>query len=223
MTPRVGVVVLAAGRSARFGPPNRHKLLATAGGVPLVRLSVNAAVDAGVGDVVVVTGARGDEVRGALDGLPVRIVHEPAFVDGMAVSLRRGVIALERDVGAVMIGLGDQPGMRPDAYRAVASRWIASGLPIVVPRYAATSGPAHPTLFAAEVFSELLALDGDAGARRVVARDPSRVAEALLDWPPPMDIDTLEDLESLGQSITAAPLEDASPATRSSPPLNSSP
>jgi molybdenum cofactor cytidylyltransferase len=223
MTPRVGVVVLAAGRSARFGPPNRHKLLATAGGVPLVRLSVNAAVDAGVGDVVVVTGARGDEVQRALDGLLVRVVHEPAFVDGMAVSLRRGVMALERDVDALMIGLGDQPGMRPDAYRAVVSRWSVSGRPIVVPRYADASGPAHPTLFAAEVFSELLALHGDAGARGVVARDPSRVAEALLDWPPPMDVDTLEDLESLGQGTTAGPLEDASSAPRSSPPSNSSP
>jgi len=223
MTPRVGVVVLAAGRSARFGPPNRHKLLATAGGMPLVRLSVSAAVDAGVGVVVVVTGARGDEVQRALDGLPVRVVHEPAFGDGMSMSLRRGVMTLEREVDAIMIGLGDQPGMRPDAYRAVASRWSASGLPIVVPRYADASGPAHPTLFAAEVFSELLALDGDAGARRVVARDPSRVAEALLDWPPPMDVDTLEDLESLGQSITGGPLEDASLGTRSSPPSNSSP
>ncbi len=223
MTPRVGVVVLAAGRSARFGPPDRHKLLATAGGVPLVRLSVSAAVNAGLGEVVVVTGARGDEVQRALDGLPIRVVHEPAFVDGMAVSLRRGVVALEHDVDALLIGLGDQPGMRPDAYRAVASRWSASGRPIVVPRYADASGPAHPTLFAAEVFSELLALHGDVGARRVVARDPSRVAEALLDWPPPMDVDTLEDLASLSRRITAASPEDASRVPRSSPPSNSSP
>jgi len=214
MMRRVGIVILAAGRSARFGPPDTHKLLATVAGVPLVRLSVRAAVDAGLGDVVVVTGARGEEVRETLNGLPVRIAHEPAFAAGMAMSLRRGVMALERDADALMIALGDQPGMRADAYREVASRWNASRLPIVVPRYADTRGPAHPTLFAAQVFGELLVLQGDAGARSVVARDPSRVAEALLDWPVPMDIDTLEDLEALGHGTATDHLDDPSRTTR---------
>jgi molybdenum cofactor cytidylyltransferase len=115
----------------------------------------------------------------------------------MAVSLRRGVTALEPDVDALMISLGDQPGMLAEAYRAVVSRWRTSRSSIVVPRYADASGPAHPTLFASEVFSELLALDGDVGARSVVARDPSRVTEATLEWRAPRDVDTLDDLDSL--------------------------
>jgi molybdenum cofactor cytidylyltransferase len=194
--PRVGVVVLAAGRSTRFGH-GAHKLLTTIGDVPLVRLSVRAAVDAGVGEVVVVTGAKAAAVEQALDGLPVRVVREPAFADGMALSLRRGVVALARDVDAILISLGDQPSMRPDAYREVASRWSASRSPIVVPRYADGTGPAHPVLFAAEIFAELLALEGDTGARSTITRDPSRVAEAALPWPAPRDVDTPEDLELL--------------------------
>ena len=195
--PRVGVLVLAAGRSSRFGTAGAHKLLAMVDGVPLVRLAVAAAHDADVGEVVVVTGAHGVPIEKALDGLPVRIVHEPDFANGIAVSLRCGVAALARNADAVIIGLGDQPDMRPEAYRRVTSRWQTSRSSIVVPRYADWNAPAHPTLFAADVFPELLALDGDVGARAVVTRDPARVAEAPLEWAAPRDVDTIEDLETL--------------------------
>lgn len=224
MTPRVGVVVLAAGRSTRFGQSGAHKLLAPLAGVPLVRLSVSAAVDADVGQVVVVTGANAEAVEGALAGLPIRVEREPAFANGMAVSLRRGVTALEPDVDALMISLGDQPGMLAEAYRAVVSRWRTSGSSIVVPRYADASGPAHPTLFASEVFSELLALDGDVGARSVVAHDPSRVTEATLEWRAPRDIDTLDDLDSLlGDFMSARQSAHHSARTGSPPPTNTIP
>jgi molybdenum cofactor cytidylyltransferase len=223
MTPRVRIVLLAAGRSTRFGPPDRHKLLAAIGGVPLVRLSVSAAVDAAVGEVVVVTGARSREVEHALEGLPVHIVHEPAFGDGMAASLRRGVAASAGHADAIMIALGDQPGMRADAYRDVASRWNVTRSSIVVPRYADGPGPGHPTLFAAEVFAELAALQGDTGARSIITRDAARVSEAVLEWPAPRDVDTIEDLESLGYDVTFRFSAPPSATARSSPPSSSSP
>lgn len=197
---RIGVLVLAAGRSSRFGTAGAHKLLAMVDGVPLVRLAVRAAVEADVGDVVVVTGAQAEAIEKALGGLSIRIVHEPAFANGMALSLRRGVATLERDSDAVIIALGDQPDMRPEAYREVASRWRTSRSSIVVPRYSGWNAPAHPTLFAADVFPELLALEGDFGARAIIARSPARVAEAPLDWQPPRDVDTTEDLEALRDS-----------------------
>jgi molybdenum cofactor cytidylyltransferase len=192
----IGIVVLAAGRSARFKSGGASKLLAMVNRVPLVRIAALTAVESGVGEVIVVTGHRADEVGAALDGVPVRVVHEPEYGDGMAVSLRRGVLAV-RASSAVMVGLGDQPGMRAAAYRRVAHRWRTSGALIVVPRYADAAGPAHPPLFAAEVFDELLALSGDVGAREVIARDPTRVAMESLEWPAPGDVDTREDLAAL--------------------------
>lgn len=194
---RVGVIVLAAGRSTRFAEGRASKLLTPLHGTAIVRHAAAAAVEADVGEVVVVTGDRATEVADAIAGLPVRIVYEPTFADGMAASLASGIRASVA-CDAVMIGLGDVPGARPDAYRAVAARWRESGSAIVVPRYAGSPHPSHPTLFAATVFGELLALQGDVGARDVVARDASRVAEAPLDWAAPDDIDTLEDLDRLG-------------------------
>jgi molybdenum cofactor cytidylyltransferase len=167
----IGVVVLAAGRSTRFTGPGPSKLLAQLDGSPLVRRAVSAALDADIGEVVVVTGASAHEVQDALVGLPVRVVYEPRFADGMAYSLRRGIEALGT-ADAVVVALGDQPGLSPDAYRRVAERWLESRAAIV-------------------------ALDGDVGARAVIARDASRVVEVAIEWPAPRDVDTIEDLEAL--------------------------
>jgi molybdenum cofactor cytidylyltransferase len=190
---RIGVVVLAAGRSTRF-TARSPKLLTVVDGAPLVRHAVNAAVEAGVGDVVVVTGHRSNAVTAALEGLPVCIVHEPRFGDGMAVSLRRGVSELG-SADAVMIALGDVPDILPAAYRRIAARWRATGAAIVVPRYAGTRVPSHPTLFAASLFDDLLVLEGDVGARSVIERHASKVVEEPLAWPAPRDVDTLQDLD----------------------------
>ena len=193
---RVAVLVLAAGRSTRFGAGG-HKLLAPVDGTPLVRRSVAAAVDAAIGHVIVVTGAEALRVDQAIAGLDVRVVHEPAFADGLATSLRRGLDALPSDATAVVIGLGDQPFVRADAYRRVVSTWMSTGAAIVVPRYRDTDAVSHPVLFARSVFAELNALRGDIGARDVIARDPERVARAMIEWEAPADVDTREDLARL--------------------------
>src|SRR5678816_2645484 len=101
----IGIVVLAAGRSTRFAAGRASKLLALVNDTPLVRLAVNAAVDAQVGEVVVVTGDRSDDVALSLAGLPARIVREPRFADGMASSLGRGILELGA-ADAIMIALG---------------------------------------------------------------------------------------------------------------------
>jgi len=192
--PEIGIVVLAAGRSTRFAEGRASKLLALVGDIPLVRLAVNAALDSQVGDVIVITGDRSDDVALSLAGLPIRVVREPRFGDGMATSLGRGVLEL-RTADAIMVTLGDVPGVLPETYRQVAGRWRSTRAAIVVPRYADATAPAPPTLFGSALFDELLALRGDVGARNVIARHASVVVEEPVAWPAPRDVDTLDDLE----------------------------
>jgi len=192
--PEIGIVVLAAGRSTRFAEGRASKLLALVGDIPLVRLAVNAALDSQVGDVIVITGDRSDDVALALAGLPIRVVREPRFGDGMATSLGRGVLEL-RTADAIMVTLGDVPGVLPETYRRVAGRWRSTRAAIVVPRYADATAPAPPTLFGSALFDELLALRGDVGARNVIARHASVVVEEPVAWPAPRDVDTLDDLD----------------------------
>jgi len=192
--PEIGIVVLAAGRSTRFAEGRASKLLALVSDIPLVSLAVNAALDSQVGDVIVITGDRSDDVALALAGLPIRVVREPRFGDGMATSLGRGVLEL-RTADAIMVTLGDVPGVLPETYRRVAGRWRSTRAAIVVPRYADATAPAPPTLFGSALFDELLALRGDVGARNVIARHASVVVEEPVAWPAPRDVDTLDDLD----------------------------
>ena len=202
--PGVGVIVLAAGQSSRFSTAGDHKLLAEINGATVVRRVVATALDAAVGPVTVVTGARAAAVASSLDGLSVDIVYAPAFAEGMSASLKRGVEAL-RDAEAIVVALGDQPGLRPDAIRRVVSRWRETRAAIVIPRYDSSDHPAHPVLFAASVHDELVTLHGDLGARSVIASDPGRVAVAALDWAAPRDVDTADDLKVAAAELGAMP------------------
>ena len=198
----VGIVVLAAGRSSRFVGSGEHKLLAQIDGTPIIRLSATVALESGVGRVVVVTGANASAVASALRGLDVEVVHASDFAHGMSASLKTGVRTLA-SARAIVVTLGDQPGLRSDAIRRVVDRWRETNADIVVSRYADDDRPAHPVLFAQPVYGELLRLDGDVGARSVIARDPGRVSVAALDWSAPRDVDTVEDLKLAAADLAA--------------------
>jgi len=182
-------VVLAAGAGSRFDGPS-HKLLAPLRGRPVVAHAVGAALDAGLDEVIVVVGA--DRGAGTVaDALPegVTVVVNPRADAGQATSLRVGVAAAAAaGHDAVVVGLGDQPFVGADAWRAVAT---ATDRPIAVATY--DGHPRNPVRFAAEVWG-LLPSEGDEGARRLVRGRPDLV-EAVPCQGTSADIDTVEDLE----------------------------
>lgn len=188
----IAAILLAAGRATRFGS---QKLLAPLDGEPLVRSVARRLLDAPLDEVLVVVGSEGAEVRAALEGLPLRIVENPAFADGMSSSLHAGVRALAPGTDAALVVLGDQPGVTPSLVGALVTEWRRSGLPIVAPLYVRERGT--PVLFAAAIFPELLGVEGDDGTRSVVERDAGRVALVRFGRDTPADVDTAEDLARL--------------------------
>jgi len=188
----IAAVVLAAGASTRFGS---QKLLAPVRGAPLVRRTVEQVLGAGLDEVVVVLGREAQAVRAALDGLPVRFVVNTDYRDGLSTSLRAGLRDLGRGVAAVIVVLGDQPGITGSTIASLIAEHRRSGQPVVVPVYAGTRG--NPVLFGASVFPELEAVAGDQGGREVIGRDPSRVATVSLPFVMPGDVDTVEDYWAL--------------------------
>jgi len=184
-------LLLAAGGARRFGS---QKLVAPFRGRPLVCHAAEAL--ASVTDATIaVVGGNAAIVRDVLDGVVTRVAENPEWATGMASSVRAGIDALPEDAEAVVIALGDQPGVDPDVALAVIARWRESGKPIVAPRF--RDGRGHPVLFAREVFDELRSLLGDIGARQVIERDPGRVADVLIDADVPIDVDTPQDLTRL--------------------------
>lgn len=180
-------VVLAAGGSTRFAAG--AKQLAEAGGRALVRLAVEAAVDAGCfAEVVVVQGAV--DCRAVLDGLSVTVLDNPRWADGMATSLQVGLAEAARwEAAAVVVGLADQPGVGAADWRAVARAEAPS--PIVVATYDGRRG--NPVRLDRSVWPEL-PTDGDEGARALMARR-SDLVTAVACPGDAADVDTVEDLE----------------------------
>jgi molybdenum cofactor cytidylyltransferase len=185
-----GAVVLAAGASRRLGAP---KQLLPWHGEPLVRRATRSAMDAGLWPVVVVLGARADEVRAVLAGMPIATVTNAAFAEGLGGSIRVGLHRLRvcaPEVKGVVFLACDQPLVEAAHLAALAVAAHAGDKPIAASAYGGALGV--PALFAASIFPELLKLPGDAGARRVISREPTRVVSVPLPGGE-LDVDTPED------------------------------
>lgn len=190
---RAAALILAAGASTRMGRP---KQLLDWGGRPLVRAAAETALAARLDPLLVVVGGARVEVEAALAGLPLMIVANPDYASGQSSSLRVGIGALGPDAGAVVVLLGDQPFVTAAIVARLVAEWRASAAPIVAPIYAGQRG--NPVLFARALFPELLAIQGDQGARAVLAADRARIHLVEFEDPRPLaDIDTLEDYERL--------------------------
>lgn len=194
------VVILAAGGSRRLGRP---KQLVEIDGQPLVRRAAEAALAAGSGSVHVVVGAEVAGVRAALDGLPVELVVNEAWREGMASSIRAALEAIEgreRPVETLVLMLCDQPGVSGDLLRRLLETYRTTRAPVVASRY--PEGPGVPALFHAELFPQLKALGGDVGARQLIRHLDRDVV--TIPFAAPDDIDTPADVVRYGADAGAS-------------------
>ena len=198
----IAAIVLGAGRSSRMGGPN--KLLAEIGGKPLVRIVVDQVLASRARPVIVVTGHQRERVEAALKGLPVKFVHNPHFADGLGTSLKAGVGALPAEVDGAIVCLGDMPQV--DA--ALIDRLIGAfdpdaGALAVVPTIDGKRG--NPVVWSRRFFPDLMAVEGDIGARHLIGRYTEVVAEVPLSGTAALtDVDTPEALEAVKAELEKA-------------------
>jgi molybdenum cofactor cytidylyltransferase len=191
---KVAAIVLAAGRSTRMGGPN--KLLAELEGKKLVRIVAEQALASKATEVIVVTGHQAELVEQALSGLDVRFVHNPDFAGGLASSVKAGITAVSKDADGAVVCLGDMPMVSS----AMLDHLIEAFAPdrgnlIVVPVSEGRRG--NPVLWSRRFFQELMTLDGDIGARHLIAKHAEAVAEVPVEGDGAfLDIDTPQALEA---------------------------
>jgi molybdenum cofactor cytidylyltransferase len=195
---RVAAILLAAGRSTRMGGPN--KLLEQIGGTALVRIAAEEALRSRADPVIVVTGHQRDRVEAALAGLDVHCLHNPDFAEGLSTSLRTGIAAVPPEADGAIICLGDMPQVRaPMIDRLIAAFDPANGGLIVVPTINGKRG--NPVVWSRRFFPELVALEGDVGARHVIGRYGEAVVEVAADPAALIDVDTPEALLAVRREI----------------------
>ena len=186
----IGVIVLAAGGSSRMGTP---KQLLTFDGETLIRRAAKAALESVCDRVVVVVGSHAQEIGRELDDLPVSIVENQNWQNGMSSSVRAG-LAETAHADGVIIMLCDQPFVTPRVLNELVSTHCKTRKPIVASTYGTTRGV--PAFFNRELFSELKSLSPDEGARRIIAAHPDRVA--TITFPQgAVDVDTPQDHKQL--------------------------
>lgn len=189
-------VLLAAGGGSRFADRSStqssarpaHKLQALLNGRPVYQWALEAAMQSGLAHVVVVTGAVALDLPGS-----VIEVHNVHWANGQAGSLQLGVqAATELGADAIVVGLGDQPFVSADAWRALAG----ATTPIAVATYGGRR--ANPVRLHRSIWA-LLPSEGDQGARSLIALRPELVGEVACSGSP-ADIDTMEDLQQWNSS-----------------------
>jgi molybdenum cofactor cytidylyltransferase len=189
---KVAALVLAAGRGTRMGGPN--KMLSELGGKAIIRCAVEAALASRARPIVVVTGHEGDRVAAALKGVDVKLAHNSAYAEGLSTSLKVGIGALPPDIDVAVVALGDMPDVSGALIDKLA-RAIdpARGALIAVPTRDGRRG--NPVAWSRRFFEDLGRLEGDTGARHLIAQHNEAVVEVPVEEDGAfLDIDTPEAL-----------------------------
>lgn len=193
-TPRVTGIILAAGRSSRFGgdlPKQLHRI----DGQALVYRTARVALASSLSRILVVTGHRDVEVRAVLADLAVEVVHNPNFADGQSTSVKTGLSRVEPGAEAAMFIPCDLPNLDARVVDRLIAAHAETGGPIVVPTF--DGRHRAPALIDRSLFGEVLEITGDQGARQLFPRHQEDLVEVEFDSKLPFeDLNRVESRES---------------------------
>lgn len=189
---RMAALVLAAGEASRM---EACKVLLPIGGRPALEVAVERLGEAGIGDVVVVTGFHGERVAPLAASLGCRVEENPAPERGMFSSVQCGLAALGADAAGAILLPADIPLVKPRTIRDLAER-LEGEAGVVIPSFAGRTG--HPAVFGKAHFGRILRWEGPGGLRgyfESLAEPPQVLPVA--DQAVLMDMDTPPDYEAL--------------------------
>lgn len=172
----------------------RFKLTLPWQGDTVIGQVVTTLAQAGIADIVVITGHRTDEIEAALAGRPVQCVFNPEYAGGeMLSSIRAGLTALGPQPAAALLCLGDQPQMEEATVRAILAEGERTNWEdIIIPSYKMRAG--HPILLPRSLWDEVRGAQG--ALRDVLRGHPERVRYLMINTPSILaDLDTPTDYE----------------------------
>ena len=188
----INIIVLAAGKGSRF-VGRQHKLAQPLGSASVLGQTIGHAIATGLPVAVVTTAMLVDEASRWVARRDVVVLPEVGSVGsgplGMGASIAAGVGARPHATGWLVLP-GDMPLVQPATLKAVAA--ALDGHAVAFAQHMGRRG--HPVAFGAELYSDLVQLAGDEGARRLIARYPA-IGVEVDDPGVLLDVDTQDDLE----------------------------
>jgi molybdenum cofactor cytidylyltransferase len=191
-------ILLGAGASKRLGRP---KQTLPFGDTTLLGHVLRDVEDSSLERVVLVVGGAAEKALAPIMPRRAEVVRNDSYGSGCASSLLAGLDAVG-DVEAVMLLLGDMPGVEPAVIDRVAGRWDERRPWAAVTSYWGELG--HPFVFSAAAFPELRELHGDKAVWKLIERHPEQVERIDLDHELPRDVDTWDDYEAVLSVARAA-------------------
>ena len=199
---RVGAVLLAAGEGSRMG--NIPKCLIQLDGQTLLQRQLIALTEAGVDEVVVVTGHHHLAVERELAALkslnPIRVIRNAHANEGQARSVRLGIETLGSDFDAVIMALSDQPFIDSQDIKALIAAFKKRTVgEIILPMFNGQRG--NPIMLSGSVMKTILASGAEMVCRNFMDQHPELVHQ----WQTQndhyvVDVDTPEDLKALSKN-----------------------
>ena len=191
-------LILAAGTSSRMGQPKQ--LLPFRGTILLDWVMAQAESASALNEVIVVLGRAADEIQPRLRSTRAKVIVNPVFTEGCSGSYKAGMATIDPRAEAVMVLLGDQPGVESAVIDQVVEDWRTKAGTIALTSYRGRRG--HPMVFARELFDQLRQLSGDKAAWKILDAHPDWVRDVAVDYAFPDDVDTRQDYEALLRQAT---------------------
>jgi molybdenum cofactor cytidylyltransferase len=192
----VAGIILAAGKSSRMG--GEIKLLLDVHGKPMLRHVVESALHSALDEVIVVLGYEHERILESIDFKGATVVFNPDFLKGQSTSLKAGIAAVGESCDAALFLLGDLPLVCPGVIDAVVQKYKSTHASIVVPVFAGKRG--NPVLLARSLFPMVLALEGDIGARPILAAHKDLIETVDIEHDGiHLDVDTWEDYRTVNK------------------------
>jgi molybdenum cofactor cytidylyltransferase len=187
----ISAIVLAAGESRRMGRP---KQMLAWQGKTLLRHVLESLINSNADEIILVLGHEAEAIRKGLSEFQIKVVINPDYKQGMASSLRQGLLAMDPGSEAFLVLLADQPGIGPDIINRMIREYKQANPKrgIVRPVYRGLRG--HPVLIGIQYLQEARQLQGDVGARQILIDHPDDILEIDVDQDAVLkDIDTPEE------------------------------
>ena len=165
-------------------------------GKTLLRHVLESLITSDADEIILVLGHEAEAVRKSATELQIKVVINPDYKQGMASSLRQGLLALDPRSEAFLVLLADQPGIGPDIINYMIREFQQANPKrgIVRPVYHGLRG--HPVLIGAQYLQEARQLQGDVGARQILMNHPEDILEIDVDQDVVLkDIDTPEEYQ----------------------------
>ena len=196
---RVCGIVLGAGSSRRLGRPKQTLPL---GDTTLLGWVVRDVEASSLDRVIVVVGGAEEEARAGFNPGRAEVVSNSSYATGCASSLLAG-LDTAGECDAVMLLLGDMPGVDKDVIDSVRAEWETGRPWAAVTDY--RGRPGHPFVFSDDAFATLRGLHGDKAVWKILDAQPERVRRIPVDRPLPLDVDTWDEYQAVCANLGLSP------------------